>query len=39
MVARCGADFRERPGTRLAVHMNPRHLHLFDAASGVALAR
>jgi multiple sugar transport system ATP-binding protein len=38
MVARCGADFRQRPGTRLAVHMNPRHLHLFDAASGAALA-
>jgi len=38
MVARCGADFHQRPGTRLAVHMNPRHLHLFDAASGAALA-
>jgi len=37
MIARCQASFRERPGTRVAVHMNPRHLHLFDAASGVAL--
>jgi multiple sugar transport system ATP-binding protein len=38
MVARCGADFRQAPGTRLNVHMNPRHLHLFDAASGAALS-
>ena len=38
MVARCAADFRQPPGTRLAVHMNPRHLHLFDKASGAALA-
>ncbi len=38
MVARCGADFHERPGTRMAVHMNPRHLHLFDTASGAALS-
>ena len=38
MVARCDADFREAPGTRLSVHMNPRHLHLFDATSGAALA-
>ncbi len=37
MVARCNASFRDAPGTRLPVHMNPRHLHLFDAASGDAL--
>ena len=37
MVARCPASFREAPGTRLSVHMNPRHIHLFDAASGKAL--
>jgi multiple sugar transport system ATP-binding protein len=37
MVARCHASFREPPGTRLAVHMNPRHMHLFDAASGNAI--
>ncbi len=37
MVARCNAAFRDPPGTRLPVHMNPRHLHLFDAASGAAL--
>ena len=33
----CNAAFRDPPGTRLPVHMNPRHLHLFDAGSGVAL--
>ena len=37
MVSRCNAAFRDPPGTRLAVHMNPRHLHLFDADSGAAL--
>jgi multiple sugar transport system ATP-binding protein len=37
MVARCAASFREAPGTRVQVHMNPQHLHLFDAASGNAL--
>jgi multiple sugar transport system ATP-binding protein len=37
MIARCPASFREAPGTRLALHLNPRHMHLFDAASGNAL--
>ena len=37
MTARCSAAFRDPPGTRLAVHINPRHLHLFDAGSGAAL--
>jgi multiple sugar transport system ATP-binding protein len=37
MVARCSAAFREPPGTRLTVHMRPRHLHLFDTATGTAL--
>jgi multiple sugar transport system ATP-binding protein len=37
MTARCNAAFRDRPGTKLAVHMNPSHLHLFDATSGAAL--
>ena len=37
MVARCSAGFRESPGSRLNVHMNPRHVHLFDAGSGAAL--
>ena len=37
MVARCNAAFRDAPGTRLPVHMHPRHLHLFDAATGAAL--
>jgi multiple sugar transport system ATP-binding protein len=34
MVARCPATFREAAGTRVDVHINPRHLHLFDAAGG-----
>jgi multiple sugar transport system ATP-binding protein len=37
MTARCNAAFRDRPGTKLTVHMNPSHLHLFDATSGTAL--
>ena len=37
MISRCNAAFRDPPGTRLAVHMNPRHLHLFNATSGAAL--
>ena len=37
MVARCNAAFRDTPGTPLAVHMSPHHLHLFDGASGAAL--
>ena len=37
MVARCSASFRESPGSRLNIHLNPRHVHLFDAASGAAL--
>ena len=37
MVARCPASFAHRPGTAVVVHVEPRHLHLFDAASGAAL--
>ena len=37
MVARCPASFRDPPGTAVALHVNPSHLHLFDAASGAAL--
>ena len=37
MVARCAAQFRERAGTRLNLHVQPAHLHLFDAASGAAI--
>jgi multiple sugar transport system ATP-binding protein len=37
IVARCPAGFREPPGTRLNVHLGPRHMHLFDRASGVAI--
>jgi multiple sugar transport system ATP-binding protein len=37
MTARCNAAFRDPPGSKLPVYMNPRHLHLFDADSGAAL--
>ncbi len=37
MVARCPASFRPPPGTAVTLHVNPMHLHLFDAASGAAL--
>jgi multiple sugar transport system ATP-binding protein len=37
MIARCPAAFREAPGTRLAMHLDPRHLRLFDAGSGNAI--
>ncbi len=37
MVARCPASFKQAPGTRLPVHLNPSHMRLFDAASGAAL--
>ncbi len=37
VVARCPAAFRDKPGTRLTVHVSPAHLHLFDRASGAAL--
>ena len=37
MIARCPASFRETPGTRLSVHLNPRHMRLFDAATGAAI--
>ncbi len=37
MVARCPASFREPPGSRLPVHLNPRHMRLFDTASGAAV--
>jgi ABC-type sugar transport system ATPase subunit len=37
LIARVGAGFREAPGTRVAVHVNPAHLHLFDPQTGAAL--
>ena len=37
MVARAPASFRDKPGTALDVYLNPEHLHLFDADSGVAI--
>ena len=37
MMARMPAQFREAPGTPVSVHVQPKHLHLFDAASGAAV--
>ena len=37
MVARAPASFKQKPGTPLDVYLDPQHLHLFDAASGVAI--
>ncbi len=37
LVARCPASFRDAPGSRRTLHLQPQHLHLFDAASGAAL--
>jgi multiple sugar transport system ATP-binding protein len=37
MVARCPAAFRDAPGTRLSVHLNPAHIRLFNAATGAAI--
>jgi multiple sugar transport system ATP-binding protein len=37
VIARCPASFREAPGSRLSLHLNPRHMRLFDAASGAAI--
>jgi multiple sugar transport system ATP-binding protein len=37
MVARCPAAFKDAPGSRLPVHLNPRHIRLFDAATGAAI--
>jgi multiple sugar transport system ATP-binding protein len=37
-VARCPASFRRAPGEALGVHVSPARMHLFDVASGEALA-
>jgi multiple sugar transport system ATP-binding protein len=37
LVARCAANFSERPGTPMRVHLSGAHMHLFDAESGRAL--
>jgi multiple sugar transport system ATP-binding protein len=37
LVARCPAAFRDAPGTRRTLHLQPQHMHLFDAATGAAL--
>jgi hypothetical protein len=37
MIMRCPADLPTRVGDALTAHVLPDHLHLFDAASGLAL--
>ena len=37
LIARGPADFRERPGTTVTLHLQPQHLHLFHAESGSAV--
>jgi multiple sugar transport system ATP-binding protein len=37
LVARCPASFHDRPGTRRMLHLQPGHMHLFNADSGAAL--
>ncbi len=37
MMARVGAGFRQAPGAALTLHVHPRHLHLFDPATGLAV--
>ena len=37
LVARCPASFRDAPGARRSLHLQPGHMHLFDADSGQAL--
>jgi multiple sugar transport system ATP-binding protein len=37
MIARVSASFHQAVGSAIDVHVNPRHLHLFDKASGQAL--
>ena len=37
MVARCPASFRGKPGAAVTVYLRAPQLHLFDAASGMAL--
>ena len=37
MVARCPAAFNQAPGSAVDVFFSPQHLHLFNAATGVAI--
>ncbi|MEP7284115.1 MAG: ATP-binding cassette domain-containing protein, partial [Rubrivivax sp.] len=37
MVARMPASFHQPPGTPLTIHLNPGHMHLFDADTGAAI--
>ena len=37
LVARCPASFKDAPGTRRTLYMQPGHMHLFNADSGATL--
>ncbi len=37
LIARCPASFKEAPGSRRTLYLQPDHMHLFDADSGLAL--
>ncbi len=37
LVARCPAQFGDAPGSRCQLHLQPVHMHLFDADTGAAL--
>jgi len=37
LIARCPASFRDAAGTRRTLHLQPGHMHLFDAEGGAAL--
>ncbi len=37
VVARCPASFHDAPGTRRTLHLQPSHMHLFNADGGAAI--
>ena len=37
LTARCPASFRDSAGSRRTLYLQPGHMHLFDAGSGLAL--
>ena len=38
LVARCAASFNCKPGSATTVYLSAQHMHLFDAATGIALS-
>ena len=38
MMARVGASFRQPSGAALTLHVDPRHLHLFNRQTGLTLS-